>query len=207
MADKNKSKDPSAGEKFDTDGVEIESINDATPESERAQPGDDDIRLSPLKLAELERAKTDSEKWKTDYLYLRADFDNYRKSMVKERSDLVKYGTERFLVDLLDVFDNFERALELDINAENYGQFKEGINLTASELKKVLDKHSVKEVKSAGEAFNPLVHEALSSEETDSVAPGHIARVYKKAYKLHDRVIRPAQVVVAKAPEKKETGG
>lgn len=191
------------GEEFDTDGIEIESVNESNPESERPQPGDgDEITLSSAKVAELERTREDAEKWKKDYLYLRADFDNYRKSVVKERSDLIKYGSERFLVDLLDVFDNFERALELEINANNLNQFKDGIQLTAAELRRILEKHGVKEVQTAGEAFNPAFHEALSSEETDSVAPGHVSRVFKKAYKLHDRVIRPAQVVVAKEPQK-----
>ncbi len=199
MSDKKNRKD----DEFDTDGVEIESVNDSNPESERPQPDDGDvISLSSAKVAELERAREDAEKWKKDYLYLRADFDNYRKSVVKERSDLVKYGTERFLVDLLEVFDNFERALELDVNSNTLIQFKDGIQLTAAELRKILQKHGVREILSAGEAFNPAFHEALSSEETTAVPAGHVSRVYKKAYKLHDRVIRPAQVVVAKEPTK-----
>jgi molecular chaperone GrpE len=198
-----KSKKPE-DEKFDTEGVEIESVGASTPDSELAPEGEPELTLSADKVAEFERQKTEAEKWKNDYLYLRADFDNYRKAMVKERSDIVKYGTERLLHDILDAFDNFERALEQQVTADNFATFREGVQLTANELKKIFEKHGVKEVKTHGEAFNPAVHEALSSEETDSVPEGHISRVHKKAYKLHDRVIRPAQVVVATAPKPKE---
>jgi molecular chaperone GrpE len=150
---------------------------------------------------ELDLARDEAERWKKDYLYLRADFDNYRKTVVKERSDLIKYGTERFLVDLLDVIDNFERALALEIDSTNFTQFKEGIQMTSAEFHKILEKHGVKEVPAAGEPFNPNFHEALTSEETTAVPAGHVSRVFKKAFKLHDRVLRPAQVVVAAAPK------
>ena len=71
--------------------------------------------------------------------------------------------------------------------------------MTAAELKTVLGRFGVTEVKSEGLPFDPAVHEALGTEESESIAEGHIARVYRSAYKLHDRLIRPAQVVVAKA--------
>jgi molecular chaperone GrpE len=186
-------------ETFDTDGVEIDSVEPVTSESET--DGDE------ISSVEAKRYKAEADKWKNDYLYLRADFDNYRKAMIKERSDIVKYGTERLFVDLLDVFDNFERALDLDVNAENYTTFKDGIKLTAAELKKIFEKHGVREVKSLGEPFNPSFHEALSSEATAETPAGHVTRVFKKAYKLHERVIRPAQVVVAKPPESPSSEG
>jgi molecular chaperone GrpE len=148
--------------------------------------------------------KAELDKCKSDYLYLRADFDNYRKSVIKERSDLIKYGSERLLTDLLDLLDNFDRALSFEVTPENLQSFKEGMDLTRKGFDKMLTKFGVSALESEGQPFDPSLHEALSSEETDKVAPGHIARVFKKAYKLHDRVIRPAQVVVAKEPPKGE---
>ncbi len=155
-------------------------------------------------IIDVDALAAESEKYKNDYLYLRADFDNYKKSIIKERSDLIKYGSERVFTELLEVLDNFERALELKLTPDNIETYKAGIALTAAELRKVLQRFGVQEIESQGLAFDPSLHEALSSEETDNVAPGHITRVFKKAYKLHDRVIRPAQVVVAKEPAAKQ---
>lgn len=142
--------------------------------------------------------KAQAEKNKNDYLYLRAEFENYKKHAIKERSDLLKFGAERVMVELLNVLDNFERALETKATAENLNQYVKGIELTANELKSVLNKFGVSEVESLGKNFDPQIHEALSSEETTEFSPGQISRVFKKPYKLHDKVIRPGQVVVAK---------
>ncbi len=150
------------------------------------------------KLPETEELKAQVEKFKNDYLYLRAEFDNFRRNVVKERSELIKYGSERLLVDILGVLDNFERALETRATPENISNFIKGIEMTQSELRSVLQKFGVAEVPSQGQPFDPAVHEALSSEETSAVKPGHISRVFKKPYRLHDKLIRPGQVVVAK---------
>jgi molecular chaperone GrpE len=104
------------------------------------------------------------------------------------------------LVETLGVLDNFERALETKPTAENLAVYTKGIEMTQQELKNVLTKFGVTEVPSYGVQFDPSVHEALSSEETDSVKPGFISRVFKKPYKLFDKIIRPGQVIVAKEP-------
>jgi molecular chaperone GrpE len=142
------------------------------------------------------------DKSKRDYLYLLAEFDNFRKNSIKERSDLLKFGAERFVRDLLGVLDNFERALQSNSEGENAQKFREGIHLISEELNSLLAKHGVEAVKSEGQPFDPTVHEALSSEPTDSHPPGTVTRVFKKAYKLHDKLVRPAQVVVATEPPK-----
>lgn len=154
---------------------------------------------------QIKKLSEDLERCKNDYLYLRADFDNYRKGVIKERADLVKYGSERIFIELLEVIDNFERALAIEVTPETVDTYKEGVALTANELKKILNRFGVSEVECEGAVFDPTLHEALSSEETQAVPPGHIARVFKKAYKLHDRVLRPAQVVVAKEPKATES--
>jgi len=139
-----------------------------------------------------------AEKHLNDFLYLRADFDNYKKQAIKERSDYLKYGSERLAVEVLGVLDNFERALETKITPENLANFVKGVEMTAHELRAVLQKFGVSEIPSVGKPFDPNVHEALSSEESKEFPAGHVVRVFKKPYKLHDKVIRPGQVVVAK---------
>lgn len=148
---------------------------------------------------EAANTSSEAEKYKTDYLYLRAEFDNYRKQMIKERADLLKYGAERLGRDLVAVLDNFERALSVKPSAENLQTYVKGIELTSQELKNVLSKNGIQEVPSEGLVFNPSVHEALSSEPTDKMQPGHVLRVFQKGYKLNDKIIRPAQVVVSTA--------
>lgn len=150
------------------------------------------------------KLQTELEQAKKDNLYLRADFDNYKKSAIKERSELIRYGGERIITDLLDLLDNFDRALAMDLTPENMASFKEGMSLTRNEFHKVLAKFGVQAVEAEGKPFDPSFHEALSSEETDRVPAGHITQVFKKAYKLHDKLVRPAQVVVAKEISTKE---
>ncbi len=147
--------------------------------------------------SDLELAQEDAQKWKNAYLYLRAEFENYKKNAIKERSDLLKFGAERIARDVLEVMDNFERALEIKASAETLQNFKTGIEMTAKELKDALAKHGIQEVPSHGQPFNPLHHEAISSEATATIPAGHVSRVFKKPYKLHDKIIRMGQVVVA----------
>ncbi len=149
------------------------------------------------KKSDLELAQDDVQKWKNEYLYLRAEFENYKKNAIKERSDLLKFGAERIARDVLEVMDNFERALEIKASAETLQNFKTGIEMTAKELKDALAKHGIQEVPSHGQPFNPLHHEAISSEATATIPAGHVSRVFKKPYKLHDKIIRMGQVVVA----------
>jgi Molecular chaperone GrpE (heat shock protein) len=151
--------------------------------------------------SEIQKLQEQADKFKNEYLYLRAEFENYKRNAIKERADLLKFGPERLVRDLLEVADNFERALSTQVTPETLGTFKQGVEMTAADLKNLLQRHNVVEVPTEGAAFDPSIHEALSSEPTDAVAPGHISKVFKKAYKLHDKVIRPAQVVVARKPE------
>lgn len=171
-----------------------EENNSQNPNATKAEPTTD-------LPSDVQKLHEQAEKFKNDFLYLRAEFENYKRNAIKERSDLMKYSGERFIRDLLDVVDNFERALEAQLNAENFVTFKQGVEMTSQELKSLLQRHSVTEVPSQGAPFDPMVHEALGAEPTNQVEPGHVYRVFKKPYKLHDKLIRTGQVVVAKKLE------
>lgn len=151
---------------------------------------------------QIEELKASAEKFKNEYLYLRAEFENYKKNAIKERAELTRYGSERLLVDVLGVIDNFERALELKATPENLNTYVQGVRMTANELKALVQRFGVSEANSEGVPFDPMLHEALGAEETDAVQEGFVFKVFKKAYKLHDKIIRPAQVIVAKAKAK-----
>jgi molecular chaperone GrpE len=149
----------------------------------------------------IEAARQEAEKFKNEYLYLRAEFENYRKHAIKERSDLAKFGAERMAVELLNVLDNFERALQNEVNVENFQTFVQGVQMTATEFKNAFKKFGIEDIPSLGQSFDPQKHEALGTEETESVPEGMISREFKKAYKMHDKLIRPAQVMIARKPQ------
>lgn len=143
------------------------------------------------------KMQAELDKAKKDYLYLAADFDNYRKNAIKERADLTKFGSERFIREFLTVYDNFERALEAEVTQDNLDKFKEGLKMMAGEFKALLERSGVKEIAAVGEPFDPSKYEALSAEPRTDMPPNHIATVFKKAYTLHDKLIRPGQVTVS----------
>lgn len=175
-------------------------MSDQNPADQNDKPASDGAASFDVS-SEIKKLQEQTEKYKNDYLYLRAEFENYKRNAIKERSEALKYGSERIVNDILGVSDIFERALQTKVSPETLNTFVQGIEMTASELKAVLQRNGVTEMNVEGAAFDPNYMEALSSEPTNDVPPGHVARVFKKAFKLHDKVIRPAQVVVAKKPE------
>jgi molecular chaperone GrpE len=153
------------------------------------------------------QAKVDSlqqelDKTKKDYLYLLAEYDNYKKQAIRERSNLLKYASENLLRDIVQVMDNFHLALQSDVTAENLESFVNGVKMISKEMLNSVEKHGVVKLQAKGERFDPSVHEALGSEPSSEVESGHILHVFKEGYKLHDRLLRPAQVIIA--TEKKD---
>jgi len=147
--------------------------------------------------AKLQEAQANAEKFKNEFLYLRAEFDTSRRNAIKERADLMKYGSERLINEILAVIDNFERALETKVTADNYQSYSKGVEMTAQEMKAALGRFGVTEVNSQGLQFDPAVHEAVGSDESTDVPTGHISKVLRKPYKLHDKLLRPGQVIVS----------
>jgi molecular chaperone GrpE len=134
------------------------------------------------------------------WLRLQADFDNYRKRMLREKQETLTYGHENVVKDLLPVVDNLERAIE-HASASSGADFEgmlQGVELVRRELLAVLTKHGVEGIEAEGEAFDPNVHEALAQVEEPSVEAGRVARVLEQGYRLRDRLLRPARVMVSK---------
>jgi molecular chaperone GrpE len=130
---------------------------------------------------------------------VQAEFDNYRKRAARDQESLVARAHERLVKELLPVLDDLERALEA-AEAHEEAKLEEGVALVARSLAAVLRKEGLQEVPSEGK-FDPHVHEALLSQPSDAEA-GSVIEVLQKGYRLGDRVLRPARVVVAapKAP-------
>jgi len=154
----------------------------------------------PKALSELEELKLKLEKSEKEHLYLRAEFDNFRKQSIKERSDLLKFGGEPLARDLLNVRDIFQKALDSEVTPENFQAFLSGVEMTEKELSTVFAKHGIFEIECKEKPFDPEKAEALSQVPTAEVEEGHVYDVMRKGYLYHDKVLRHAQVVIATKP-------
>jgi len=130
------------------------------------------------------------------YLRLAADFQNYRRRTEKEKSDIYAFANEKIATELLEVIDNFERAMAArDASADD--KFAEGMELILKQLKGVLDKNHVTEIEAEGKPFDPNFHNAVLTEEAEGAEPGTVTKVLQKGYQLNGKVIRPSMVAVA----------
>ena len=154
-------------------------------------------RQSSTHLAEIEKYKKELEQYKKDFLYLKAEFDNYKKRTLSERSELLRYAPEALAIEILEVVDIFERALSFKIDPQNVQSFADGIKMVYSSFLSALKKQGIEEIPILGKPFDPHLCSALSKESTDSVPSEHISQVIKKCYRLHDKIIRFGQVIVA----------
>lgn len=137
------------------------------------------------------------------YARLMAEFQNFKKRSAKEKQDIHSYANEKIIKDLLEVLDNFERAISLmengnpDVKSDENNAMQEGISLILSQLLEVLTKAGLEEIEALGQEFDPKFHHAVLNEPSDEFKSGEVSKVLQKGYKLNDRVIRPAMVVVS----------
>jgi molecular chaperone GrpE len=142
-------------------------------------------------------------------LRLQADFDNFRKRAMKDREEAVQYGPQILVKDLLSVVDNLARAID-HARQSGGGDLEgllQGVELVRRELESVLSKNHVREVEALGKVFNPAQHEAMAQVPDASVEPNTIVEVLQKGYQLRDRLIRPARVIVTRAPGEPDVKG
>jgi molecular chaperone GrpE len=136
------------------------------------------------------------------FLRERADLENLRKRFQKEKEDLLKYGNENLVVEILPVVDNLERALSHVSGEECSSAVNEGVRMTLSMLMSSLKKFGVTPLTSAGEPFDPNFHQAVGQVESADVEPNRVVQEFQKGYMLNDRLLRPAMVTVSVAPKK-----
>ncbi|WP_244219725.1 nucleotide exchange factor GrpE [Corallococcus interemptor] len=130
-----------------------------------------------------------------------ADLENYRKRAQKEKEDVQKFGVEKLLKDLLPVVDNMDRALDAASKSSDFDSFQKGVAMTRKSFEDSLARHGVKGFSAKGQPFDPRVHEAIQQVESADVPAGHVLFEVTRGFYLNDRLVRPAMVVVARAPE------
>jgi molecular chaperone GrpE len=159
---------------------------------------------TPEELAALQaRAAKADEHWQ-NLLRTTADFDNFKKRAARERQEALKFATEGLLEKLIPVLDNFEMALlaAQQGQATSAESLRTGVQMIHQQLRNVLADAGLTEVSAQGQVFDPNVHEAVSQQESTTLPEGHVLQQLRKGYRLRDRLLRPATVVVAKAPSK-----
>ena len=153
--------------------------------------------------AELEAKTKDAAEWHDKLLRLGAEFENYKKRMQKEKSDLMKFGNESLLKAVLPILDNLERTIDHGKKMNENGPLLQAVEITLRQLLSILERFGVKPAAAMGEEFDPEKHEAVSQMESDQ-EPDRVISELEKGYLFHERLLRPAKVVVSKAlPEKK----
>lgn len=136
-------------------------------------------------------------KEKKEYLFLMAEFDNFRKRTLKEKSEIIKNATEKALGELLPIVDDFERGLEANKSAKSADAVVEGMQLIYNKLVKYLEKHGVKPIESTGKPFDPEMHEAIAMVPvTEESQKGVVIDTPTKGYTINDKVLRHAKVAV-----------
>jgi molecular chaperone GrpE len=174
-----------------------------------ADPADTDAEgtasggaLSQSQIEELKAKAAKADDHWDRLLRVTADFDNYKKRAARERQDAIKFANESLLEKLVPVLDNFEMALMAANNTQGttVESLKTGIGMIHGQLKSALTDAGLEEVDAAGKPFDPNLHEAVSQQETAQAPEGQVLQQLRKGYKLRERLLRPATVVVARKP-------
>jgi molecular chaperone GrpE len=147
------------------------------------------------------RAEKADENWER-LVRTSADFENFKKRAAREKQEAIRYANEGLLEKLVPVLDNFDAALSAaqTSSADGAQSLQAGVAMIFQQLKRVLTESGLEEVDATGQAFDPNLHEAVSQQESADVPEGNVLQQLRKGYKLRDRLLRPATVVVAKKP-------
>ncbi len=142
------------------------------------------------------QAAKEAEEWKDKYLRLSAEFDNYRKRTLREKMDLIESGGEDVIKSMLSVMDDFDRALSAMQSATDVASVREGVELISQKMRDALRAKGVSEIEAVGEALDTDLHEAVAKFPAGEEQKGKVIDVVQKGYKLKEKVIRYAKVVV-----------
>jgi molecular chaperone GrpE len=158
-------------------------------------------KSAPADLEAIARLEAQIDEWKSRAYRQAADLENMRKRHAKEREETRKFGIEGLLKDLLPVVDNMERALgHAETEGGNEG-LVEGVRMVWKQFLGVVESYGARPFEALGEPFDPQVHEAMTQMPSADHPPNTVIQVFQRGWMLHDRLVRPAMVVVSKAPE------
>ena len=182
-----------------------ESVDSPVQETETAaeQP------LTEENIRELQAQAARADEYRDQLLRTAADLDNYKKRAAREKQEAIKFANESLLGKLIPILDNFDMALAAVSNAQgekdqsaSTDSLQQGVSMIQQQLRQALADAGLEEINATGQPFDPNYHEAVSQQESAEVPEGHVMQQLRKGFKLRDRLLRPATVIVAKAPAK-----
>jgi len=158
--------------------------------------------LTPEELAELQSRAAKADEFKDNWIRTAADLENFKKRAARERTEAAQFANASLLQKLIPILDNFEMAQTAAQNAvgDKLASLQSGIAMIQQQLKSALLETGLEEIDAAGKLFDPTLHEAVSQQETADVPEGHVVQQLRKGYKLRERLLRPATVIVAENP-------
>lgn len=196
MADSEQTQNDSNANEFDSTNEPSANCDSNTDNSGSKRPeGAVDLVAAEAESIEALQAQLAEANDRT--LRTQAELENFRKRSRRDLEEQRQYANLPLVADLLPAFDNLDRAVEAAEKDENSTGLLEGVRMVAMQIQSILEQHQCRRVASVGSPFDPNVHEALAQEPSDEIAAGHVTRELRVGYQLHDRVIRPSQVMVS----------
>lgn len=176
------------------DELDLEHVD-----ADRADAAHAELKVGETRDEEMERLRATADQADKRVLMAQAEAENFRKRMRRDFEDQLKFAPLALAIDVLEVRDNLIRAMEAASDSGDAAGLKEGVAMVAKQLDDMLAKHNIREIPAEGELFDPNYHEAISQMPSDQAA-GMIAHVAVTGFQMHDRVVRPSQVVVSTGP-------
>lgn len=174
------------------------TLEPSSQEKAEASASVPEAELQPLR-AELEEASRERTQFKSLLQRVQADFINYRKRVEEEQKEQLKNASSRIILRILPILDDFKLAVDHAAQTESAGPWLEGMQMIQRKLQALLESEGVSQITALGKAFDPFEHEALAYREGTDQPEGQVVLVVNEGYKLNGRVIRPAQVIIAKS--------
>jgi molecular chaperone GrpE len=174
----------------------------STPVREDGQESElgEDASVEQLRAA-LEAAEKKAAENYESYLRERAELENFKKRSARDRAEALRYAAEPMARDLFGIVDNLERALEHARSSGDTSPVVAGVELVLKSAVETLGRHGIERIDATGQAFDPAVHEAVAQVPDDSVEPNHVVQQFLPGYRMHDRLLRAAQVTVSTGPK------
>lgn len=193
-------KDRKASEEAAGEQANAKAPEEDKDEAQAEKPAEEKTEEKDQSSEDKEKAEDDGDKALNElnkkYMLLAAEFQNFKRRTREEKSDIYKYGTKDFALDIIEVIDNFERALAHIEDCQDK-QFAEGVEKIYKQLENVLEKNNIEAIKAEGEPFDPNFHEAMLTTASDDYDSGVVVKDMQKGYTLNGRVIRPTKVMVS----------
>jgi len=154
---------------------------------------------------DLKKRAGERDEYYDKWMKVHAEYENTRKRLEKEKVDHLRFANEGIISKLFPIVDNFDMALGAMEKAEDKAAVMDGIRLVQKEFHRILDENGVRQIKTKGEKFDPNIHEAVAMVDAEGADEGEIVEEVRSGYLLNDRLLRPAQVIVAKGPGKTDS--